>query len=62
MLNCVGRQTPFAEVAGPFAHWRAEQTMGRPSRAPMIDEAIKALEVAIKEVKLSPKELGELQP
>lgn len=62
MLNCVGRQTPFSEVAGPFAHWRAEQSMGRRSLVPMIDEAIKALEVAVKEVKLSPKELQELKP
>ena len=28
----------------------------------MIDEAIKALEIAIKEIKLSPKELEGLQP
>lgn len=62
MLNCVGRQTPFAEVAGPFAHWKAEQIMGRRLLVPMIDEAIRALEVAVKEVKLSPKELQELQP
>lgn len=62
MLNCVGRQTPFVEVGGPFAHWRAEQEMGRSCRAPMIDEAIKALEVAVKEIKLSPKELRELEP
>ncbi|WED43621.1 type IVB secretion system coupling complex protein DotM/IcmP [Legionella cardiaca] len=62
MLNCVGRQTPFAEVAGPFAHWRAEKTMGRRSLVPMIDEAIKALEIAVKEVKLTPKELQELEP
>ena len=62
MLNCVGRQTPFAEVAGPFAHWRAEKAMGRPSLVPMIDEAIKALEIAVKEVKLTPKELQELEP
>ncbi len=62
MLNCVGRQTPYAEVSGPFAHWRAEQAMGRRSLVPMIDEAIKALEIAIKEVRLSPKELQELQP
>lgn len=61
MLNCVGRQTPFAEVAGPFAHWRAEQVMGRSSLMPMIDEAIKALEVAVKEVKLTPKQLQELK-
>ncbi|ASQ45259.1 type IVB secretion system coupling complex protein DotM/IcmP [Legionella clemsonensis] len=62
MLNCVGRQTPFAEVAGPFAHWRAEKVMNRRSLVPMIDEAIKALEIAVKEVKLTPKELQELEP
>lgn len=62
MCNCVGRQTPFVEVGGPFAHWKAEKAMGRSSRAPMIDEAIKALEIAIREVKLSPKELQGLQP
>lgn len=62
MLNSVGRQTPFAEVGGPFAHWRAEQAIGRRSLAPMIDEAIKALEIAVKEVKLSPKAMKELTP
>ncbi|MFY7697393.1 MAG: type IVB secretion system coupling complex protein DotM/IcmP [Legionella sp.] len=62
MLNCVGRQTPFAEVGGAFAHWRAEIAMGRPLLVPMIDEAIRALEIAIKEVKLSPKQMQELQP
>ncbi len=62
MLNCVGRQTPFSEVGGPFAHWLAEKAMGRPLMTPMIDEAIRALEVAVKEVKISPKELQELLP
>lgn len=62
MLNCVGRQTPYAEVSGPFAHWKAERAMGRRSLVPMIDEAIKALEIAIKDVKISPKELQELTP
>lgn len=62
MLNSVGRQTPFAEVGGAFAHWRAEKEMGRRCLVPMIDEAIKALEMAIKDVKLSPKEMQELQP
>jgi len=61
MLNCVGRQTPFVEVAGPFAHWKAEKQMGRRSLVPMIDEAIKALEIAVKEVKLSPREMQELE-
>lgn len=62
MLNCIGRQTPYAEVAGPFAHWRAEKEMGRRSLVPMIDEAIRALEVAIKEIKLTPRQMGELEP
>ena len=62
MLNCVGRQTPFAEVGGPFAHWKAEKSLGRPSLVPMIDEATKALEIAIKQVKLLPKELHQLEP
>ncbi|WP_058533114.1 type IVB secretion system coupling complex protein DotM/IcmP [Legionella saoudiensis] len=62
MLNCVGRQTPYAEVAGAFAHWRAEKEMGRRSLVPMIDEAIRALEVAVKEVKLSPRQMQELEP
>lgn len=62
MLNSIGRQTPFSEVAGPFAHWRAEKALGRRSLVPMIDEATKALEIAIKEVKLSPKMFQELQP
>jgi len=60
MLNCIGRQTPYVEIAGAFAHWKAEKVMQRPSLTPMIDEAVKALELAIKEVKLSPKELQEL--
>ncbi len=62
MMNCVGRQTPYAEVAGPFAHLKAENVMKRRLLAPMIDEAIRALEIAVKEVKLSPKEMQELQP
>ncbi len=62
MLNCVGRQTPFSEVAGAFAHWKAEKEMGRRSLVPMIDEAIKALEIAIKEVKLTPRQMQELEP
>ncbi|MBN9230711.1 MAG: type IVB secretion system coupling complex protein DotM/IcmP [Legionella sp.] len=62
MLNCVGRQTPYSEIAGPFAHWRAEKVMGRRSLVPMIDEAIKALEIAVKEVKLTPRQMQELEP
>lgn len=61
LLNCVGRQTPYSEIAGIFAHWKAEKRMGRRSLVPMVDEAIRALEVAVKEVKLSPKQMQELE-
>lgn len=56
MLNSVGRQTPFAEVSGPFAHWLAERELRRKSMVPMIDEAVKALEIAFKDVIYIPKE------
>lgn len=62
MLNCVGRQTPYSEVAGPFGHWLAEKEMGRPSLVPMIGEATRALEIAIKQVKLTPRQMQELEP
>ncbi len=50
MLNTVGRQTPFCEVAGPFSHWTAEKEMGRPLLVPMVEEATNALEIALKEI------------
>jgi intracellular multiplication protein IcmP len=55
MLNSVGRQTPFVEVAGPFAHWIAEDNMGRPLKVPMVDEAVNALEGAIAEIIYKPE-------
>ncbi|KTD00617.1 IcmP protein [Legionella geestiana] len=62
MLNSVGRQTPYVEVGGPFAHWVAERTIGRRCLVPMVEEAINALEVAIREIKLTPKQMQELKP
>lgn len=56
MLNTVGRQTPFVEVAGPFAHWVAEKEIGRGMIVPMVEEATNALEVALKEVIYKPDE------
>lgn len=53
-LNSVGRQTPFVEVGGVFAHWIAEKVAGKKLIMPMIDEATKALEVALKEVVYKP--------
>jgi len=55
-LNVVGRQTPFAEVAGIFAHWVAEREAGRRLLVPMVEEASKALELALKEVVYKPDE------
>lgn len=49
-LNTVGRQTPFIEVAGIFAHWIAEREAGRKLTVPMIEEATNAVETALKEV------------
>lgn len=50
MLNSVGRQTAFAEVSGPFAHWNVEQAMGRRLMVPMVEEAVNGLEAAIKNI------------
>jgi intracellular multiplication protein IcmP len=49
-LNTVGRQTPFVEVAGIFAHWIAEKEAGRRLVMPLVEEATKALELALQEV------------
>lgn len=48
-LNSVGRQTPYAEVAGIFAHWIVEKELGRKLNLPMVEEAVIALDSAVKE-------------
>jgi intracellular multiplication protein IcmP len=53
-LNTVGRQTPFIEVAGVFAHWAAEKEAGRRIMVPMVEEATHAVEIALKEVVYRP--------
>jgi intracellular multiplication protein IcmP len=55
-LNTVGRQTPFTEVAGVFAHWVAEKEMGKKILIPMVEEATNALEQALKEIIYKPDE------
>lgn len=57
MLNTVGRQTPFVEVAGPYAHWIAEKQMGRRLLVPMVEQATNALEIALKEMIYQPDEI-----
>lgn len=50
ILNNVGRQSAQTEVAGIFAHWRAEEKLGYALRAPYIDTAVKALDEALHEI------------
>ncbi len=47
MLNCVGRQVCFPEIAGPYAHWIAEKQLGRPLFVPKIEQAIIAYETTV---------------
>jgi len=56
MLNNVGRQTAFVEVAGPFAHWVAEKEIGRKLIVPLVEEATNALELVLKEILYKPDE------
>lgn len=56
VLNTIGRQTPFVEVAGIFAHWKAEKEAGRKLLVPIVEEATNALELALKEVVYTPDE------
>ncbi len=56
MLNTVGRPTAVAEICGAFAHWLAEKRLGMPLIAPMVDEGIRGLEVALSEVIYKPDE------
>lgn len=58
-LNSVGRQTPFTEVAGIFAHWLAEKEFGRKLNVPMVEEAVNGLEIAVKELIYKPDEPEE---
>ena len=54
MLNSVGRQVSFTEVAGPFGHWKVEKRLRRPLKTPMLDEAITALEAGVAEIIYKP--------
>jgi intracellular multiplication protein IcmP len=49
-LNTVGRQTPYIEVGGVFAHWVAEKEAGRRLIVPMVEEATNAVELALKDI------------
>ena len=49
-LNTVGRQTPFIEVGGIFAHWVAEKEAEKKLIVPMVEEATNAVELALKDI------------
>jgi intracellular multiplication protein IcmP len=53
-LNDVGRQTPNTEAAGVYAHWITEKTLQRPLSIPMVQQATKALQQALKEMLYTP--------
>jgi len=55
-LNAIGRQTPPSEVGGIIAHWLAEKKLGRRISVPMVEEAVKALDLALKDVIYVPDE------
>lgn len=56
MLNSVGRQTPFSEVAGAYSHWLVEKKLQRPLKIPMVEQAVISLEDAISEILFDPKD------
>jgi intracellular multiplication protein IcmP len=55
MLNDVGRQTSAVEVAGPFAHFMVESRLKAALKAPYVETALDALELAIAEIKYDPE-------
>lgn len=55
MLNCVGRQTPFTEISGPFGHWIVEKRLRRPLKVPMVGQAVSALDTALSEIIYNPE-------
>lgn len=61
LLNGIGRQTPFTEVAGIHAHWLAEKTLKRKLIIPYVAEATKGLEIALNDVLYDEKRLEAAQ-
>lgn len=52
ILNGVGRRVAFAEIAGIYAHWIAEEVAGHPIERPYVVKAVDGLERALLEVKI----------
>lgn len=51
ILNGVGRRVAFAEIAGIYAHWIAEEVAEHPIERPYVVKAVDGLERALLEVK-----------
>lgn len=54
MLNSVGRRVAVPEIAGAFAHWLAEKELKAPIRTPMVEAAVKAMEVELENTLYDP--------
>lgn len=54
VINTVGRRTCMSEIAGSISHWLAEKAMGRKLTQPMVKNAVKGLELAIKDIIYNP--------
>ena len=52
VLQCVGRQLPFCEVAGSFGHGLAEKVIGRPCINPYVDKGVLGLRKALTLIKI----------
>jgi intracellular multiplication protein IcmP len=52
ILNGVGRRVAFAEIAGIYAHWIAEEVAEHPIERPYVVKAVDGLERALLEVKI----------
>jgi intracellular multiplication protein IcmP len=50
VLNTVGRVTSVVEVGGVYAHWMAEKKLQRGLSTPVVNEAVKALDIAVGEI------------
>ncbi|MES2212027.1 MAG: type IVB secretion system coupling complex protein DotM/IcmP, partial [Pseudomonadota bacterium] len=59
ILNCIGRQTVFCEVAGIWSHWIFERQLGRSISVPQVDCAVAGLEAAMAKISYVPTEKDE---
>jgi len=50
VLNSVGRATAVVEVAGPYAHLKAEKKLGRALKTPFVKGAVDALDESLQNI------------